>query len=528
MRKLFVKNRGERTIDSHMKKRLRKRTPTRKKASGRLPSALSSDVSLLEQKCKNLFDLTSDLIQIFKVDGTIIEVNASWRITLEYDERDLANLTVYNLLLPKYRMECEEIFLAVLRDGRPRKFQGSMITKSGQEIAVEGTVSRLLCEDRPCALSAIFDDVTRHKHYEKLKDEFISTVSHELRTPLTVIREGVSQVRDELMGPVAESQKTMLDMVLQNSDRLGRIIEEILDVSRLEAGRVRLHRKLCNIVDVIKEVVGNFKAIIKRKDLELLTDFPSDTIEIYIDRDKIVQIFTNLITNSLRFTEKGRITVRLRSQEDFVECSVSDTGRGISKEDLAKAFNKFSQFAREIGPGDRGTGLGLAICKRLVELHHGRAKIESVPLKGTTVSFVLPRYTHRELFKNSIVGALSRCVEEGGHLSIIIFDVLDFEMLEKRLGFRQMENIVVQLEKLINGALRRVADVAIKDTKAIMVLLPDTHKDNAHVVMGRLLQVVEDYLIREKKLPKMEVHGSVVCYPEEAVTLEEILDRIYA
>ena len=101
-------------------------------------------------------------------------------------------------------------------------------------------------------------------------------------------------------------------------------------------------------------------------------------------------------------------------------------------------------------------------------------------------------------------------------------------MLEKRLGFRQMENIVVQLEKLINGALRRVADVAIKDTKAIMVLLPNTHKDNAHVVMGRLLQVVEDYLIREKKLPKMEVHGSVVCYPEEAVTLEEILDRIYA
>ncbi len=468
------------------------------------------------------------MIQIFKVDGTLLEMNAAWRTGFEYNDHDLANLTVFNLLLPQDRKESEQIFLAVLRDGKPRKFQVTMVNKSGQELAVEGTVSRLLCEDRPFALSAIFHDVTRHKHYEKLKDEFISTVSHELRTPLTVIREGISQVRDELMGAVPEAQKTMLDMVLSNSDRLGRIIEELLDVSRLEAGKVRLHRKLCNIVEVVEEVVANFKAITKHKDLELLTDFPAEKIEVYIDRDKIVQVLTNLINNSLKFTARGHIKISLRVREDFVECKISDTGRGISREDLAKAFQKFSQFAREIGPGDRGTGLGLSICKKLVELHHGRVKIDSVPLKGTTVSFVLPRYTHRELFKDSIGGALNRCVEEQSHLSIIIFDVLDFETLEKKLGSRQMENIVVQMEKIINGALRRVADVAIKDTKAIMVLLPDTQKENAYVVMGRLLQVLEDFLIREQKSPKIEIHSSVICYPEEAVTLEEILDGIYA
>ena len=468
------------------------------------------------------------MIQIFKVDGTLLEMNAAWRTNLEYSEHDLANLTVFNLLLPKDCKESEEIFTAVLRDGKPRKFQATMVIKSGQELAVEGTVSRLLCEDRPCALSAIFRDVTRHKHYETLKDEFISTVSHELRTPLTVVREGVSQIRDELMGPVPESQKNMLDMILQNSDRLGRIIEELLDVSKLEAGKIRLRRKLYDIVEVVKEVVGNFKAIMRHKDLELLMDLPSEKIEIYIDRDKIVQVLTNLINNSLKFTQKGYVKVQLRTQDDFVECSVSDTGRGISKEDIDKAFQKFRQFSREVGPGDRGTGLGLSICKKLVELHHGRAKIESVPMKGTTVSFLLPRYTHRELFKNSIAAALSRCVEEKSQLSIIIFDVLDYEVLEQKLGFRQMENIVVQMEKVINGALRRVADVAIKDTKAIMVLLPDTRKDNAHVVMGRLLQALEDFLIREQKSLKIELHSSVICYPDEAATLEEILDGIYA
>ena len=122
---------------------------------------------------------------------------------------------------------------------------------------------------------------------------------------------------------------------------------------------------------------------------------------------------------------------------------------------------------------------------------------------------------------------MSRCVEDGASLSIIIFDILDFEALEKKLGTKPMERIILTMEKIINNALRRVADVAIKDTKAIMVLLPDTRKENAYIVTGRLSQLLEDYLVREQKTPKVEIRSSVVCFPEEAKTLEEILDRIY-
>jgi len=327
---------------------------------------------------------------------------------------------------------------------------------------------------------------------------------------------------------VPDTQKTMLDMVLQNSDRLSRIIEELLDVSRLEAGKIRLHRKLCDIAAVAQEVISNFQVILRQKGLEILTDFVPGKIEIYIDRDKIIQVLTNLIANALKFTEQGHIRISLRAREGFVECKISDTGKGISKEDLPKAFHKFSQFGREAGPGDRGTGLGLPICKKLIELHHGRIKIESVPTKGTTVTFVIPQYTHRELFKEAIGHAMSQCLEAGSPMSIIIFDILDFETLEEKLGSQQVERIVLRLEKIINDGLRRVADVAIKDAKAIMVLLPDTQRENAYLVMGRLSQIVEDFLIREQKTPKIEVHGNVVCFPEEAKTIEEILDRIYS
>jgi len=312
---------------------------------------------------------------VFKVEGAILDANPSWYQVLEYSEKDLPQLTVFNIIHPKDKKESEEIFLAVLRDGKPRKFQATFVGKSGKKFKVEGAVSRLLRQGKPFALSGIFHDVSRYEHYEQLKDEFISTVSHELRTPLTVVREGVSQIRDELLGPVPDEQKTLLDMVLQNSDRLGRIIEELLDVSRLEAGQIRLNRRLCDLATVVREVVENFKIIIKQKKLKLLTDFMPETIDIYIDRDKIVQVLTHLINNALKFTEEGCIKVYLRIRDGFVECRVSDTGKGISANDLPYVFQHFSQFEREIGPGDRGTGLGLSICKKLIELHHGRVKI---------------------------------------------------------------------------------------------------------------------------------------------------------
>ncbi len=511
-----------------MKKRFRKQPHSKGKTLSSRRSVGLCGKSFGERKCHDFCQLTSNLIRVFKAEGAILTVNPAWYQALEYSNKDLPQLTVFNVIHPKDKKESEDIFLAVLRDGKPRKFQATFIGKNGKELKVEGSVSRLLHHGRPSALSGIFHDVTRHKHYEQLKDEFISTVSHELRTPLTVVREGVAQIRDELLGPVPESQKSMLDMVLHNSDRLSRIIEELLDVSKLEAGKVRLHRKLCDITEVVSEVVGNFKLIAQERRLAILTDFAVEKIEIYIDRDKIVQVLTNLINNALKFTDKGHVKIHLSVRDGFVECKVADTGKGISKEDLPRAFQKFRQFGREVGPGDRGTGLGLSICKKLIELHHGRVKIESDPMQGTTVTFQLPQYTHRDLFRDAIEQAMSQCVENEGHLSILIFDILDFDALEKKLGVKQVERIVLKMEKIINAALRRVADIAIKDTKAIMVLLPDTPRESAFIALGRISQILDDYLIREQKMPGIELHSSVVCFPQEAKTLEEILDRIYA
>jgi PAS domain S-box-containing protein len=515
------------TIKPRMKKYSRKKPYLKKKTLFSQRSEEPCCKPFEERKCYNFCRLTKDMIQVFKADGALLDANPSWYQAFEYNEKDLSQLTVFNIIHPKDRKEAEDVFLAVLRDGRPRKFQATLIGKSGREFKVEGAVSRLLRNNKPFALFGLFHDVTRYKHYDQLKGEFISTVSHELRTPLTVIREGVSQLRDELLGPVPDKQKDFLDMVLQNADRLGRIIEELLDVSKLEAGQVNLQRRLCDLAAVAREVAKDFKIIAQRKKLEIFTDFVPETIEIYIDRDKIIQVFNHLIHNALKFTDKGHIKIHLRVREGFVECKVSDTGKGIAAKDLPYAFQNFSQFGRTSGPGDRGTGLGLSICKKLVELHHGRIKIESAPAKGTTATFLLPQYNHKEFFKAAIRQAISQCEGKGSPLSIIIFDILDFETLEKKLGVRYVERIVLKMERIINDALRRVVDVAIKDAKAIMVLLPETSRESAFIALGRISQILEDYLAREHKTLGIEVHGNVVCFPQEAKTLEEILDRIY-
>lgn len=475
---------------------------------------------------QDLFNLTTDLIQIFKPDGAFLDVNLSWKRALLYNDEDLAHLTVFNLLRPQDKKECEEVFNVVFKDGKTRKSFVVLLTKKGDEVIVEGTIGVLLGEDgKPCALRGVFQDVTRYKKYEDLKNEFVSTVSHELRTPLTVIREGVEQMRDNLVGSLTAEQHSLLDMILRNADRLTKLVVELLDVSRLEAGKVQIRRSLCNVVDLAKAVVENFKIIAQQKKLELLVESEKERIDIHIDREKIMQVLTNFVGNALKFTARGSVKIKLFDREDFLECCVADTGRGISKEDLPNLFEKFRQFERGAGAGSKGTGLGLAISKKLVELHQGRVSIESVPMQGTTVTFLLPKYTYREIFINSIKQTMDKCLAEGRILSVLVFDIVDYNVIKEKLGEMQAAGIVEKMEEILNKTLRRAADVAIKDTRSILVLLPDTKKENAYIAMGRLYQALEEYL-KSEEISDIEIRGSVTCFPEEADTIEKMLDRI--
>ena len=165
----------------------------------------------------------------------------------------------------------------------------------------------------------------------------------------------------------------------------------MLDISRIEAGKLVLKKEMFDVVRLAKEICGNFNGLAAEKGLHIRKNFQKKKVGIFADRDKLAEVFTNLIGNSIKFTKKGYVEVAVADKGDTVECSVSDTGIGIEKENLPKAFNKFEQFGRVSGPGEKGTGLGLSIAKGLVELHNGKIWVGSELGKWTKFTFTIPK-----------------------------------------------------------------------------------------------------------------------------------------
>ena len=231
--------------------------------------------------------------------------------------------------------------------------------------------------------------ITR-KNLERVKDEFVSYVTHELCTPLTVIREGISQVEEGILGEINEQQRIYLNTSLGNIDRLGHIVEELLDVAKIEFRKIRLEYEEFNLVQLVNEIISTYEPVIKKKDLSLQKSFSSDDIRVYADRDRITQVIVNLISNAIKYTQEGYIEVKVNHNKHTAYCSVADTGLGIPEKELPKVFHKFEQVEHHSRLKEKGTGLGLAICKGLVEVHRGNIWVESKVDEGTKFTFSLP------------------------------------------------------------------------------------------------------------------------------------------
>ena len=233
-------------------------------------------------------------------------------------------------------------------------------------------------------------DITERKRIEKLKDEFVSTVSHELRTPLSITKEGISLVLDRIPGDLNEKQEKILDTSKSNIDRLARIINDLLDISKIESGKVELVKTVINFNDLVAEAMKSFALKAKEKGIVLKESINAKPLFVKGDRDKVAQILFNLIDNSIKFTESGSITITAEPLGSKLKCSIEDTGIGISSGVLTNIFDKFKQFGRVDGPGGKGTGLGLSIIKGIVEMHGGMVWAESKLGIGAKFSFILP------------------------------------------------------------------------------------------------------------------------------------------
>lgn len=385
--------------------------------------------------------------------------------------------------------------------------------KLGEEVIyVEVDILNITWDGKP-AFFGTFRNITTRILLQRRKDDFVSVVSHELRTPMTVIREGLSQVLDGLHGPITDKSRELLSMALEGADRLGRIVDDLLDMAKLEAGKVDLDVDYADVCSVLQDVAATFRPIAAKKRLEVRVAIASKPVSMYIDRGKLIQVFSNLVGNAMKFTEQGGIELGFVDGPSSVQMSVRDTGKGIPEKDLARIFDKFEQVGRSHGPGIKGTGLGLAICRELVDLHAGKIDVQSVLDEGTVFIVTLPKRPLREVLAKQLEIEI-----EQARLDKRQFSLLRCHYIVPK-GEKEAAGLCEQWVKL---AVRQATDWMVREESGILLLLRGASRETAALVEKRIRQLFDNQKTRHKPPMAVDLKIDSLTYPDDGTTVAQI------
>ena len=349
---------------------------------------------------ENLVENAADVIVCSDLEDRILTWNRGAEVILGYRKDEVIGKDLSILLPPERIHELEEIRTKVQLSGALRDIEVRTKRKDGIIILLSLSVSPIRDADgQIVSFLRVAKDISEKKRFERrlkdldrMKSDFVSNVSHELRTPLTAIKGSVDNMLDGITGPMNEKQTRYLVRIKSNADRLGRLITDLLDLSKIEAGKIDIRPAYLAVNLLAREVVEVLRSVAAEKLVNLALVSPEDSIQAWGDKDKVIQILMNLVGNALKFTPlHGEITIAIEKLDaEWVKLSVADTGPGIPTEEAAKIFDKFYQVEQSNKQKTRGTGLGLAISKALVDMHGGEIWVESGVDKGSVFSFTLP------------------------------------------------------------------------------------------------------------------------------------------
>ncbi len=382
-----------------------------------------------------------------------------------------------------------------------------------------------LLEERNAELRRVNEEL---KRIDQLKSDLVSMVSHELRTPLATIKEWTAILTDQIGGPVNDKQREYLTIIKTNVDRLARIIDDLLDMAKIEAGRVILNKGFTDVGPLLEHVMQSLGPLAKGKQVSLEIESQEEWPAVFADADKVTQILLNLVSNAIKFTPSGgRVAVGLEQVAHEVQFNVTDSGIGIAEQDLPKLFEKFQQIQRAPGQtGGHGTGLGLAISKRLVELHGGRIWVISQEGRGSTFAFPLPKYNVEEVFRESLKGSLERAKHQQSRLSLIVVTLENFQELKSLHGLDETSHLLKEIELLLRDTVRRRAgDIVVRWQRGEMVvILAEVDKLGAQAIAARIKEQVQHRAFALAGVPVTpDLSITTATYPDEALTDEELL-----
>jgi PAS domain S-box-containing protein len=270
----------------------------------------------------------------------------------------------------------------------------------GTSFPADFSLTPILEQGRYAGSVLSFRDISQRFALDRMKDEFVSTVSHELRTPLTSIRGALGLLSAGLLGTVSDKAANLLRIALSNSDRLVRLINDILDLERIQSGREPLTFRPIAVGEIIRQAIDGMQPVADAAGVQLIHD--ANEVQLSADPDRLLQVITNLLSNAVKFSPEGAtVAVTLREGSSGLTLSVIDQGRGIPADKLDTIFDRFQQVDASDSRQKGGSGLGLAICRTIVQQHGGRIWAERNPVVGSTFRVVLPFHPHVAAVSNS-------------------------------------------------------------------------------------------------------------------------------
>jgi signal transduction histidine kinase len=364
------------------------------------------------------------------------------------------------------------------------------------------------------------------KKIDEMKSEFVSVASHELRTPLAAIKNAVQLMLQEKTGGINENQKRFLSMAERNINRLTNILNNLLDLSRIESGKTNLKFEELDIRNSIEFILSSLKTQADEKSIRLQMEIPEKLPSVYGDREKVEQILTNLVGNAIKFTpEGGEISVSAKPFEnegnmDMVAISVRDSGIGIPEDQLDRIFEKFHQVEDSLRRSIVGAGLGLAIAKSLVEAHHGKIWAESEVGKGSIFTFTLPssKGEKRDIhFRFILDKEFQRAQKTSLPLTLFLIEVMDERDNVKEIFLEPLEEKVKQ-------CLLRHSDITLRrEHEKILAALCEVDLKGAQAIQQRIEEKALKYF-KYGFNPPPSIRIGKATYPEEALSEKELFN----
>ncbi|MEJ1930429.1 PAS domain S-box protein, partial [Nostoc sp. NIES-2111] len=496
-----------------------------------------------------ILDNLADGLLVVDTTGQITHFNpaflAMYGLTADTLQGHYRDLPIFGLadLVERTQSQVGEVFAAELALVKER---------IGQAVAT--AIFKRTADNEPatCFGSALLiRDVTVEKEIDQMKTDFISTVSHELRTPLTSVLGFASIIQEKLQTDVfpmlsAEDrklQKTIkrvadnLNIIVSEAERLTSLINDVLDIAKMEAGKVEWQMQPIDPSELLDWATTATAALFETNGLQLITEIDTSVPQIIGDRNRLLQVLINLISNAVKFTESGSVTCRVKQERDGVCISIIDTGIGIAPEDQPKVFEKFRQVGDTLTDKPKGTGLGLPICKQIIDHHGGRIWVESEPSKGSTFSFLIPVFASNQKTNTNLnLDALVKQLKEHvittntvSHQKRKTILVVDDDAHIRELLHQQLENEGYNVREAKDGvdAIQQIKIIR-PDLIILDVMMPHINGFDVAAVLKNDPQTADIPIIILSIIENKErgYHIGIDRYLSKPINTEQLLNEI--